>query len=208
MAIDKKFSNISGVVLGGGQSRRMGEDKRRLRWEGEPFLDRVCRVMSSLFEEVLVVTAKQDYDCAHLPVRLVTDKILQKGSLGGLYTGLIEAKHSLVFVVACDMPFLVRGNVVRICSEPVSDVVVVKLLNKIQPMHARYSKKCLPLMEEMIDKGDLKIQQLVSSLDLNVKILDETLFDDIDPFRQSFYNINTPADLEFVKKTFLFNKAE
>jgi molybdopterin-guanine dinucleotide biosynthesis protein A len=195
-----KFPNISGIILGGGQSRRMGRDKRRLHWEGEPFLDRVCRLMNSLFVEVLVVTAQEGYDCSHLPVRLVTDKIPEKGSLGGLYTGLIEAKNSLSFVVACDMPFLIQESISRLCLEPVSDVLMVKLSTGMQPLHARYSKRCAPVIEQMIHEGDLKIQNLVSCSDLTVKIVEETLFDDIDPFRLSFGNINTPADLEFARK--------
>ncbi|MEC4680042.1 MAG: molybdenum cofactor guanylyltransferase [Nitrospirota bacterium] len=197
-----KFSKISGIVLGGGESRRMGCDTRRLQWEGEPFLDRVSRVMDTLFEEVLVVTAQEDYDCSHLPVRLVTDKIPQKGSLGGLYTGLIEAKNSLVFVVACDMPFLQRECISRFCLfSGTADVLVVKLSSGIQPLHARYSKRCVPIIEQMIQKEDLKIQNLVTHSDLAVEIMGESLFDDIDPYRRSFMNINTPADLEFARKT-------
>jgi len=197
-----KFSKISGIVLGGGESRRMGRDKRRLQWEGEPFLDRVSRVMDTLFEEVLVVTAQEDYDCSHLPVRLVTDKIPQKGSLGGLYTGLLEAKNSLVFVVACDMPFLQRECISRFCVfSGTADVLVVKLSSGIQPLHARYSKRCAPIIEQMIQKEDLKIQNLVTHSDLAVEIMGESLFDDIDPYRRSFMNVNTPADLEFARKT-------
>jgi len=197
-----KFSKISGIVLGGGESRRMGRDKRRLQWEGEPFLDRVSRVMDTLFEEVLVVTAQEDYDCSHLPVRLVTDKIPQKGSLGGLYTGLMEAKNPLVFVVACDMPFLQRKCISRFCLfSGTADVLVVKLSSGIQPLHARYSKRCAPIIEQMIQKEDLKIQNLVTHSDLAVEIMGESLFDDIDPYRRSFMNVNTPADLEFARKT-------
>jgi len=201
MRKNPEFAKISGIVLGGGQSRRMGRDKRRLHWEGEPFLDRVCKLMGTLFDEVLVVTAQEDYDCSHLPVRLVTDKIPQKGSLGGLYTGLMEAKNILTFVVACDMPFLLKESISRLCLLPHSDVLVVKLPNGIQPLHARYSKRCAPIIEQMIQEGDLKIQNLVSQSGLTVEIIEETLFDDIDPYRQSFMNINTPADLEFARKT-------
>jgi len=196
-----KFSNITGIVLGGGESRRMGRDKRRLQWEGEPFLDRVCRVMNTLFEEVLVVTAQEDYDCSHLPVRLVTDTISQKGSLGGLYTGLMEAKNSFVFVVACDMPFLQSECISRLCVfSGDDDVLVVKLSSGIQPLHARYSTRCAPIIEQMIQKDDLKIQNVVTHSDLTIQILGESLFDDIDPYRRSFMNINTPADLEFARK--------
>lgn len=201
MPTHPQFPNISGVILGGGQSRRMGRDKRRLNWEGEHFLDRVCRLIVDLFDEVLVVTAEEDYDCSHLPVRLVTDKIPNKGSLGGLYTGLMEAKNSQIFVVACDMPFLVNESISRLCSEQASDVVVVKLSIGLQPLHARYSKRCAPFIEQMIQEGDLKIQNLVTQPGLTVKIIPETLFDDIDPYRQSFMNINTPADLDFARKT-------
>ncbi|MGV7227050.1 MAG: molybdenum cofactor guanylyltransferase [Nitrospirales bacterium] len=200
MPIHPQFPNITGVILGGGQSRRMGLDKRRLNWEGEPFLDRVCVLMSSLFDEVLVVTAQEDYDCSHLPVRLVTDKIPQKGSLGGLYTGLLEAQNPLIFVVACDMPFLLKESIARLCLEPISDVLVVKLSTGIQSLHARYSKRCAPVIEQMIHEGNLKIQNLVFRTGLTVKIIEESLFDDIDPYRESFDNINTPADLEFARK--------
>jgi molybdopterin-guanine dinucleotide biosynthesis protein A len=201
MLTQAKFSNITGVILGGGQSRRMGRDKRRLHWEGEPFLDRVCRLMSALFEEVLVVTAQEDYDCSHLPVRLVTDNIPHKGSLGGLYTGLIEAKNTLTFVVACDMPLLLKESISRLCLLSHSDVVVVKLSTGLQPLHARYSKGCAPIIEQMIHEGDLKLQHLVTHSGLSVEIIEESLFDDIDPYRESFMNINTPADLEFFRKT-------
>ena len=200
MTKNPELAKISGIVLGGGQSRRMGRDKRRLYWEGEPFLDRVCRLMDDLFDEVLVVTAQEDYDCSHLPVRLVTDKIPKKGALGGLYTGLMEAQNSLTFVVACDMPFLLKESIARLCLEPASDVLVVKLSTGMQPLHARYSKRCAPVIEQMIHEGDLKLQNLVSRSDLTVKIIEETLFDDIDPSRLSFNNINTPADLEFARK--------
>jgi len=148
-----------------------------------------------------VVTAQEDYDCSHLPVRLVTDKIPQKGSLGGLYTGLMEAKNTLTFVVACDMPFLLKESISRLCLLPHNDVLVVKLSNSLQPLHARYSKRCAPIIEQMIQEGDLKIQNLVAQPGLKVEIIQETLFDDIDPHRQSFMNINTPADLEFARKT-------
>ena len=200
MANPKTFPDITGIILGGGKSRRMGRDKRRLRFDGEPFLDKTCELMNSLFEEVLVVTAEEDYDCSHLPVRLVTDKIPNKGSLGGLYTGLMEARNSLIFVVACDMPFLNKESIALVCLESRSDAVVVKLSTGMQPLHARYSKNCISLIEQMIYEGDLKIQNLLNRSELSVEIIQESLFDDIDPHRQSFMNINTPADLEFARK--------
>jgi len=196
------FNNITGLVLGGGQSRRMGRDKRYLQWEGEPFVDRVCKLMTSLFAEVLLVNAQDDYDCSHLSVRPIIDKIPQKGSLGGLYSGLIESQNSLNFVVGCDMPFLKPESIACCCSQSPNDVIIVKLLTGLQPLHGRYSKDCLPVIEKMISQNDLKIQHLITESSLSIQILDEKLFDDFDPHRLSFMNINTPADLEFARKTF------
>ncbi len=180
----------------------MGRDKRCLLWDGELFLDRVCRVMSGLFNEVLVVIATDDYDCSNLPVRLVTDKIPNKGSLGGLYTGLVEAKNPLIFVVACDMPFLVEESILRLCLEPVTDVLTVKTPAGLQPLHTRYSKSCIPVIEKMIQEDDLKIQNVFSKQGFTLRSIEEEFFDDIDPHRLSCMNINTPADLEFAKKMF------
>ena len=196
----QKIKNITGVVLGGGQSRRMGQDKRVLEWEGVRFLDKVCLTMGELFDEVLLVTATEDYPCTHLPVRLVTDAIPRKGSLGGLYTGIMEASYPSVFVVACDMPFLNTLVISRICTLPESDVVMVKHSTGLQPLHGRYSKRCYPILEQMVQEGNLRIQSLVHHSSLSVQLIEESMFRDIDPHGYSFLNMNTPSDLEFARK--------
>jgi len=185
----KKITNVSGVVLAGGQSRRMGQDKRVLQLEGIKFLDKVCLIMADLFDEVLLVAAREDYPCGHLPVRFLIDAIPQKGSLGGVFTGIKEASHSSVFVVACDMPFLNSLVISRLCGLPESDVLMVKLSTGFQPLHGRYSKRCYPIMEQMIQEGNLRIQSLVKESSLSVQIVEESLFEDIDPHGYSFLNI-------------------
>jgi molybdenum cofactor guanylyltransferase len=196
----QKITNMSAVVLAGGKSRRMGKDKRTLEWGGTTFLDKVCFTIGELFDEIILVTAIEDYPCGHLPVRLVTDAIPQKGSLGGIFTGIKEASYPSVFVVACDMPFLNPFVISRLCALPENDVVMPKLSTGYQPLHARYSKRCSLIMEKMIQEGNLRIQSLIQDPSLSVRIVEEPLFDDIDPHGYSFLNINTPADYEFARK--------
>jgi molybdopterin-guanine dinucleotide biosynthesis protein A len=196
----KKIHDFTGVILAGGKSRRMGQDKRFLEWDGQTFLDNVSLKMGELFDEVLLVTATEDYPCGHLPLRLVTDIIPQKGSLGGLYTGIMEASYPFVFVVACDMPFLNSWSISRICALPESDVVMVKLSTGLQPLHGRYSKRCCSIMEQMIQEGNLRIQSLINYSSISVHLIEESMFRDIDPHGYSFMNINTPSDLEFARK--------
>ncbi|MCW5781895.1 MAG: molybdenum cofactor guanylyltransferase [Nitrospirales bacterium] len=178
----------------------MGTDKRTLEWEGTKFLDKVCFTLGDLFDEIILVTAIEDYPCDHLSVRLVTDAIPNKGSLGGIFTGIKEASYSSVFVVACDMPFLNPSVISRICVLPENDVVMPKLSAGYQPLHARYSKRCSIIMEKMIQEGNLRIQSLIQEPSLSIQIVEEAFFDDIDPLGYSFLNINTPADYEFARK--------
>lgn len=196
----KRIPDISGVVLGGGKSRRMGQDKRHLIWDGRKLLDLICSQMGTLFEEVLLVTALPDYEVGGLPVRLVTDVIPDKGSIGGVYTGLKESRNVHCFVVACDMPFLNERVISRLCHMPAADLVIVRLLQGFQPLHARYSKKCLAILEEMIQSGNLKIQNMVRDKRIATRILEESDISDLDPSLTSFMNVNTPSDWEFARK--------
>jgi molybdopterin-guanine dinucleotide biosynthesis protein A len=117
-----------------------------------------------------------------------------------LYTGIKEASYPFVFVVACDMPFLNSSSISRICALPESDVVMVKLSTGFQPLHGRYSKRCSPIMEQMIQEGKLRIQSLINYSSISVHLLEESMFKDIDPHCYSFMNINTPSDFEFARK--------
>jgi len=195
-----KIKDITGVILAGGKSKRMGQDKRYLHWNGLNLLDAVCRVMNDLFEEVIVVTAVPDYERGVSGVRFVTDEIPDKGSIGGLFSGIRQSQNHYSFTVACDMPYLNQGVIERICHSPQGDVVAVKLLQGVQPLHARYSKNCLPYIEEMILVGNLKIQNLFHDSRIFSLILDEKHFYDLDPHLRSFMNVNTPSDWEFARK--------
>ena len=196
----KKMDGVSGVILAGGRSTRMGRDKRCLPWNGVNLLDSICAVLDPLFDELIIVTAASDYELRSASVRSITDEIPGKGSIGGLFSGILHSHNPYSFVVACDMPYLHSGVVERICLSPPADLVVVHLLHGIQPLHARYSKKCLPYLEEMIRKDHLKIQDLFCNSALSTIVLDETQLSDLDPHLRSFINVNTPSDWEFARK--------
>ena len=100
---------VTGVLLAGGKSRRMGEDKRYLVVGEQTLLERGLDLLRSIFQEVLVVIA-QDSPPLDVDARVVRDLVPDCGSLGGLYTGLTQATTLYIFVVACDMPFSRSGG--------------------------------------------------------------------------------------------------
>ncbi|HWI68021.1 MAG TPA: molybdenum cofactor guanylyltransferase [Nitrospiraceae bacterium] len=187
---------MTGVLLAGGKSRRMGEDKRYLVVGEETLLERGLGVLRSVFQEVLIVIA-QNSPPLGVDVKVARDLVAECGSLGGLYTGLMQAATPWIFVVACDMPFLDQAVIAQFTSRrATSDIVMAKLAARLHPMHALYGKRCLPILEQMIQARHLKIQELVSHASLRVEYVTEADLLTIDPSGRSFHNVNTPADLE------------
>src|SRR6267143_373552 len=109
---------VTGVLLAGGKSRRMGEDKRYLVVGEQTLLERGLGVLRSIFQEVLVVIA-QDNPPLGVDARVVRDLVPDCGSLGGLYTGLTQATAPCIFVVACDMPFLNQAVIAQFTSQEI-----------------------------------------------------------------------------------------
>jgi molybdopterin-guanine dinucleotide biosynthesis protein A len=193
---------VAGCLIAGGKSRRMGRDKRFLPLGGISLLDRSLHVLESLFDEVIVVLAEPIPGWNAGRHRVTYDAIQNCGSLGGLYTGLMEAASPRVFAVACDMPFL-NADVIRylVQLDPVADIVGAKLETGFQPMHGVYSKRCVPLLEEMARSGDFKIQRLFQHPRLNIRIVGETDLTGLDPALRSFQNINTPGEYEIAQNS-------
>ncbi|HKO30579.1 MAG TPA: molybdenum cofactor guanylyltransferase [Nitrospiraceae bacterium] len=189
-------TELTGVILAGGKSLRMGQDKRYLVVGEQTLLERGLGVLRRIFQEVLVVIA-QDSPPLEIDARVVRDLVPDCGSLGGIYTGLTQATTPYIFVTACDMPFLNQAVITQFTNRiNTADIVMARLAARLHPMHALYSKGCLPAMEQMIVARQLKIRELVSHASLRVQYVTEADLLTIDPTWRSFYNVNTPEDLE------------
>jgi molybdopterin-guanine dinucleotide biosynthesis protein A len=189
--------NVTGVILAGGKSRRMGEDKRFLMVGEATLLARTVSVMAKLFPEVLIIIAQDSSPLTVGGCTVHRDLIADCGSLGGLYTGLAQAANERVFAVACDMPFL-NPDMIRwfVDRDPAADIVMARLPTGLQPLHALYGKRALPVLERMATSHELKIQQIASEPSLRTTFVSPAEWGARDPLSRSFQNVNTPADLE------------
>lgn len=184
---------MTGIILAGGGNTRMGRDKAFLTVGGLRLIDRTAGVLRSLFREVIIVAADP---LAYLDqnVVVVTDILPGTGALGGLYSGLFAASDEHAFVVACDIPFLNRRFIEYMVSLADGyDIVVPAPPDGLQPLHALYSRRCLPVIRSLLDRGRRQIKELYPSQRL-LRIEPEVL-DSFDPERRMFLNINTPEDL-------------
>lgn len=188
----RKKADVTGIILAGGKSSRMGKNKALLEIGGEKIIDKAVSLFKSLFKEVILVTNTPE-EYAGLDVKVVTDIFPGKGSLGGIYTGLAYASCDYSFVVSCDMPFLKRELIEYLIElKDGFDVVVPRLRTGHEPLHSVYSKECLKPIEALIKKGDLRI------IDFYPKVrVKEVSEDELAPFISEpspFVNINTPED--------------
>ena len=186
-----------GIILAGGESRRMGRDKVFLDAAGVPLFERVHGVLRQIFRDIIVVSNNPRWFHAY-GVRVIPDLIPGQGALGGLYTGLKHASNDRAFCFAADMPFL-NPRLIRYMMERgyEGDVIIPKTSDGLQPLHAIYSQACLKPIEDLISRGNLKIVDFFRYV--TVVYISESEILTHDPKMISFLNINTKEDLRQVE---------
>lgn len=207
------MNNISGIVIAGGISRRLGQDKRKLLlWgeDGPTLLEHTLGVIAPFCDDLLVVLNDPE-NWLHLPATLVTDVYPDAGSLGGIYTGLDAAQAPYALVVAADMPLLSSTLLAAMLERPRSyDALVPRspepgkarnALN-VEPLHAVYSRACLEPLRATLDAGKRRIIDLLALV--QVEVIEPDELRRYDAHGHAFLNINTTDDLALAQS--LINK--
>jgi molybdopterin-guanine dinucleotide biosynthesis protein A len=193
---------ISCIILAGGKSLRLGHDKVLERVGKTSLLERVISRLEPLSQEIIIVTAeKRNFaSLAKYPkVKTARDILPGRGSLGGIYTGLMKSNTHYNLVVAADMPFL-NGALLRYMIKVSDgfDFVLPRVNNLYEPLHAIYSKNCIIAIESIFKQGKRVIIELFNYV--KVRYIETGEVDRFDPQRLSFFNINTKEDLETARK--------
>jgi molybdopterin-guanine dinucleotide biosynthesis protein A len=186
----------TGIILAGGHSRRMGQDKCRLRFGGVSLLEWVIgRVAQACRPVMVVAAAASDYpDCG---AAVLGDQWPDAGPLGGLQAGLAAAGTAYAAVVACDLPFVEPAVLAGLVDlTPGWDVVVPVVSGRPQPLYAVYSRAVERTVRTMLRRGDRSLRQLLVQPGLRVRQVGEEELRTWDPVLRSLMNINTPDDYE------------
>jgi molybdopterin-guanine dinucleotide biosynthesis protein A len=184
---------LSIVIQAGGQSSRMGRDKALLPLAGRPIIEHILERVEGLGDEVFITT-NHPARYAHLGIRLESDRHPGAGALEGLFTALSAARGERILVLACDMPFVSPSLLAYMIGlSPESDVVVPRHAGKFEPLHAIYSRDCIPFVGASLDAGETRV--LCFFPQVRVRIVEEKELIRFDPALQCFFNINTTKDL-------------
>ena len=185
-------NTLTGIILAGGKSLRMGTDKALIEINGQSMIKKAYLLLKDLCDEIILSTTGSYF---FKGIKKVSDEKPGLGPIGGIYSCLKQSGTDKNLVLAVDIPF-VNQDILKFLIENIDNSDVIFPLNelgKIEPLCAIYSKSILPAIEKMIQQGDFKVQNLKQYI--NVKTIqisrDQKFFDE-----KLFLNLNTPADLK------------
>ena len=187
------MEKITGILLAGGKSTRFGKDKGLLKWKGNYLADIPLGALKDCFQNVMINSNNPDYKFFGLPV--FEDELRDIGPIGGIIQSLTIVSTEYIFVLACDMPNIDKKVINYLVSNLNDNNIVVPVTEDgMEPLCAIYSKKCLPVIKEMIKIGDFKLINLFNKCE---KVLFLTLASQLNGFeKEKFVNINYPIDIE------------
>jgi molybdenum cofactor guanylyltransferase len=188
------IEGCTGVLVAGGRATRMGGlPKGLLRVGGETIAARTLRLFEALFGRALVV-ANDAAPYAALGVPTVPDAIGGKGAPGGLHAALRASETEWIFTAGCDMPLLAAEPIRFLAARRAgASAVVVRWRGRLEPLHAFWSRGCLPAFEALLRAGDPSLQEVARAI--SARVIEEAEWRAIDPDGNAFENANTPADV-------------
>jgi molybdopterin-guanine dinucleotide biosynthesis protein A len=189
-------AGVSGAVLAGGRSRRMGRNKAWLPFGARPLIAAVLDSLRPLFAELAVIGGDPS-EYAGLDAEVRSDLLPDKGPLGGIYTALRLSRAARAFCIGCDMPLAAPALIAHLCRvAPDADVVVPRTAAGYEPLHAVYGKGCLPQIEALLHADALRTDALLARVQAHEVVEPELC--QFDPDLISFSNVNTQEDLDRV----------
>ena len=180
----------------------MGRDKAFVDLAGKPLIEHVIERSADLGQAETILITNSPAQYAHLGLPMYADILPNKGSLGGIYTALAQARSPDVLVLACDMPF-VNADLLRFMAGQIradTDIVVPRVDGYPQALHAIYKKTCIEPIADQLAADRLKIIRFYDQM--RVTYLDEADYAAHDPQGRTFANLNTPEELEQARLQF------
>jgi molybdopterin-guanine dinucleotide biosynthesis protein A len=185
------IENITGVILAGGKSHRMGTDKAFLPYgeNKEPLIQTVIHKITAIFSRTILSVANEKL-FTQFDLPFVVDRYSAIGPIGGIASAL-ENGEERIFCVACDMPFLDSALIHYQCSFS-EDAVIPVWHGRWESLHSIYSFPVLPALRDAIGNGNYKISDALEGC--KIRKIEESEIKKFNPEGKSFANMNTPAD--------------
>lgn len=176
----------------------MGTNKSFVKLGSLPLIEIVVQKVTDFFHKQPVLITNQFTEYRYLGCDMVGDRVTGKGPLGGIQAGLLASATPYIFVFACDMPFidkrLVHYMLNRLGRE---DILIPRLGTRVEPLHAIYSKQCLPAITEHLKNDRRSVKSFFDKV--HVVYIDQPELSRLQVAEYCFLNINTGEELDRAK---------
>ncbi|MFT5819151.1 MAG: molybdopterin-guanine dinucleotide biosynthesis protein A [Crocinitomix sp.] len=180
-------ADITAIILAGGQSSRMGQDKGLMDLNGKPMIQYIIETVEPIANNIIIIANNLDYEKFGFPV--YEDTVKEKGPLAGVVTGLSESKTDLNWIISCDTPYVTEGLLKELKHELKGfDAVLSSFQGRVHPLISAYNKSALQMLTEQLEKENLKL--MLANSALKTKIFNANQYDLI-----NFKNLNSKKDL-------------
>ena len=213
LGVGKREDRKGVMILAGGDSKRLGQPKALLDFNGESLIELMVKKLGGYFDDVLLVTDRREL-YQNLSVQITGDMFLHqvKSPLRGIHAGLKFSALPYQFVIACDMPFINMG-LVNYMAQFINDyeAVIPFIGGHFQPLHSFYHRSIIGVIEKQLQAGNYKITDFYQMIK-HRKIYEDEV-NHFDPDHSTFININTAEDYRaasklIAEKNNTFNRGE
>jgi molybdopterin-guanine dinucleotide biosynthesis protein A len=193
---------MTGVILAGGQNRRMGgKHKALIPFKGVPLLNIQLQEIARICKQILLVTHTPDLfapilqDFQQAEVSCIPDVLPGKGPLSGIHAACLAAETDRLWIVGCDMPYVSAAAaeaLYDLCEGTQADAVIPVIHDKVQPLHGIFDKRIAPVVTELLETEQFKLLELLERIHLVTA--DDSFFAQRDIALTFTINLNTPDD--------------
>lgn len=187
-----------GVILAGGKSTRMGQDKAFLPLYNKPVISHIVQEIKTLFDTIIVV-ANEPAAYSFLQVPVVSDRYQDMGPLAGMETAMFHQEADIYAITACDMPFIDQEIYRYLLGQATDyDAVVPIFENRLHPLAGVYKRSVLPVIQDQLDHGNRKVRSIFDP----VRVQYVQTYDSIseETVKKHFFNMNHPEQYEWAKR--------
>jgi molybdenum cofactor guanylyltransferase len=180
---------ITGIILAGGLSSRMGRDKALIQLDKHTMIEKIIALIRPFCDELLISANKNKYK--DFGYEIIKDKHKRIGPLGGIISCLNESSHELNIIISCDTPNISGKTILKLLQESKNyDITLPCYNNRCEPLIAVYNRNCVEKLELMANSSSYKLQTIINNLNSNIIHFEES------GKVEEFININSKKDLK------------
>ncbi len=187
--MSKYYNDVTGFILAGGESKRLGRDKRTLSIGGQTLLAKAQELLKNVFGEEPFVVGDNLVNFGINPNRVIHDARPNCGPLGGLVASLEKSPSEWILVLAVDMPFLEKTDIQEMlkAGREQYDVLTLSADGRPEPLAALYKNTTLPFWRERLNKGILGLGEGIEQLEWQSVLIPDN--------KRALLNINDQGDI-------------